>query len=319
MQFVRDLLVLRSAPDHANLTDIPSTWMDEIQAILPELELATLLNLGHNLFALTEQMKSVSHTRFLIEFLFIKLTTVKSAAGIDQILKALESGQGLTATSGSAPAAQSQATPRAMGIAPKAAVSADPLAAPPPAVSRVLKPVSTPTDAGTLWKHLTDALWGTDMRMKSLLENGFPLSMEGNVLKVGLPKEDSYYLKRLHKPENTEKITRLLKSLTGADWVVRFVVTDNAPQAPVKVPVQRAEVVARDDAPDELPREEFAPEEDAEPRETRSLPDAEQRINPMRLLDESEYVRHLHTKFQCTGIQVQRPIRGATESNTEEQ
>jgi hypothetical protein len=179
--------------------------------------------------------------------------------------------------------------------------------------------VSTPTDAGTLWKHLTDALWGTDMRMKSLLENGFPLSMEGNVLKVGLPKEDSYYLKRLHKPENTEKITRLLKSLTGADWVVRFVVTDNAPQAPVKVPVQRAEVVARDDAPDELPREEFAPEEDAEPRETRSLPDAEQRINPMRLLDESEYVRHLHTKFQCTGIQVQRPIRGATESNTEEQ
>jgi DNA polymerase-3 subunit gamma/tau len=292
MQFVRDLLVLRAAPGREELTDIPSTWMEEIRAIVPGLDLAMLLNLGNNLFTLLEQMKSLAHTRFLIEFFFIKLTTVGSHRGVEEVLRALESGETLP---GAGPADAPSAAPMA---ASAEAAGPDPLASPPAPVAKVFKTVADPSDPDALWRALTGALWGKDMRMKTYLERGRPISVDDDVLVVGIPEDDKFYLGRLRRPENTQKITELLEGLTKKTWQVRFVNVGNT-VAPRPRAVAAAPVADGD-------REEVPAGPESAPAQ-RPAQRAAETVRATDLLDQYPFLRHLHQQFQCTGIRLVPP------------
>lgn len=286
-QFTRDLLVLKTAPQHEPLTDIPSTWLGEVRALLPTLSLALLLNLGSNLIELAEQIKTASHTRFLIEFFFIKLTSVGSTRSIETLLQGLASGQPL-APSGAGAARQSAAS------APASAM-ADPLAAPPGPVAKVLRRVADPADAASLWRELTSLLWGQDMRMRNYLEHGQPLSAEGQVFRIGV--SDKFTFERLVRdPAHAQKIADLLAQLTGQPWRVRFEragATDPpAPEAPSGETAQ---------GPVEEPRVP-PPARPSEPPVPRASD----------LLSRSPFLRHLQERFQCTGLSL---VRRPTESH----
>jgi DNA polymerase III subunit gamma/tau len=312
MQFVRDLTVLKCAPSCEQLTDIPSTQMDAVQAALVDIQMATLLNLAQGLFALAEQMKATGHTRYLLEFFFIKMTTIASTRSIDDVIRALESGQSLPAPSAPSP----------HGAAPSAAAHAmaptsDPLASPPPAVARVLKKVADPTDVQMLWRELTGLLWSQDMRMRQFLEHSHPLSSTGNTLKIGFTRDQSYARERLRRAENQQKIIELLEQLTGQTWRLQLVeVEEESAKSPPPDVAESAAPPEPDESPpaeedsgslepepmleEEMPPEPDSPSPSAPPSTKRSL-----RVR--EVMTRHPFLRHLCDSFKCTDARFARP------------
>lgn len=285
MQFVRDLLILKTAPRQTGLTDLPSTWMEEVKAALPSLDLGLLLNLGHNLFTLAEQIKTASHIRFLVEFFFIKLTAAGSARSIDSLLRALESG---------APPPPAAPSPPGGG---GARGGGDPLASPAPAVAKVFKRVADPSDMTALWSSLLSELWSADHLLKTRMEQARPLSVDGNTLRIGF--SDKFAFDRLKRhPANADRLRDLLSKMTGQPWDVRFVIVDSAaPPAASPAPepvVEEARAAGLAD-----PEEEHAPDEEAPPAPRRP-------VRPLDLLRRYPFLQHIYDQFQCTGIRLVR-------------
>lgn len=88
--FLRDLLILK-----AGGSVLPETYsaerMKEINELLENISLSFLLNTINNFFALEERVKSIAQTRFLLEFVFIRLCAIQTDVDIDSILERLES------------------------------------------------------------------------------------------------------------------------------------------------------------------------------------------------------------------------------------
>ncbi|MCX7000690.1 MAG: DNA polymerase III subunit gamma/tau [Candidatus Sumerlaeota bacterium] len=87
--FLRDLLIQK-----AGVAVLPETYsaerMKEISDLLESISLSFLLNTMNNFFALEERVKSIAQTRFLLEFVFIRLCAIQTDVDIDSILERLE-------------------------------------------------------------------------------------------------------------------------------------------------------------------------------------------------------------------------------------
>jgi DNA polymerase-3 subunit gamma/tau len=87
--FLRDLLIQKAGG--AVLPETYSTErMKEISDLLESISLSFLLNTMNNFFALEERVKSIAQTRFLLEFVFIRLCAIQTDVDIDSILERLE-------------------------------------------------------------------------------------------------------------------------------------------------------------------------------------------------------------------------------------
>lgn len=90
IQFIRDLLILRSGGDHS-LVSLFGENLNHGRKIASNLSYPFLLNLLNQFFILEEKLKSTNlPSRFLLEFTLIKLTAIEPSIDIDHILKELK-------------------------------------------------------------------------------------------------------------------------------------------------------------------------------------------------------------------------------------
>jgi DNA polymerase III subunit gamma/tau len=87
--FLRDLLILK-AGGGKTITTYSKERMVEIWNLLEGVSLPSLLNYMNNFLSLEERMKSSAHVRFLLEFVFIKLSVIQNNMDIDSIMKSLQ-------------------------------------------------------------------------------------------------------------------------------------------------------------------------------------------------------------------------------------
>lgn len=90
LSFLRDLLILKAGGSDAQ-TNYSRERLEQIRKILDTTGFPFLLNIMNNFFSLEERMKSSAHVRFLLEFVFMKLTIVQSDVDIESLLKQIES------------------------------------------------------------------------------------------------------------------------------------------------------------------------------------------------------------------------------------
>ncbi len=91
VQFIRDILILRSGGDHS-LVSLYGENLNRAKKLASDISYPFLLNLLNQFFILEEKLKTTNiPSRFLLEFTLIKMTAIEPAIDIDHILKELKS------------------------------------------------------------------------------------------------------------------------------------------------------------------------------------------------------------------------------------
>lgn len=103
LDHVRQLLILRTAPDKPELVNFSPDRLASMRKIALELPVSFLLNTASGLLNLCERIKTSTQSRFLLEFTVIRLTQVDVVEDIAQILARLQELESQLAGGGSPP------------------------------------------------------------------------------------------------------------------------------------------------------------------------------------------------------------------------
>lgn len=95
--FVRDLMVVKAAPDKPGLLSVSPNRLARMRDLTERLPMAFLLNAASTLFGLLEKMKTAAQPRFLLEIAAVRMAAVDVVDDISGILNRLDRLEGTLA------------------------------------------------------------------------------------------------------------------------------------------------------------------------------------------------------------------------------
>lgn len=110
-EYIRDLLVARSAPQKRELLNVSGERFEALRALAGSLPQAFLIQLADVFLSLSERMKTASQTRFLLEVELVRLSRVDALEDISTILERLSELERRLAGGGGTPPPPASAPP----------------------------------------------------------------------------------------------------------------------------------------------------------------------------------------------------------------
>ena len=84
-------------------------------------------------------------------------------------------------------------------------------------------------DLSASWNAVINYIKAKKISVSSYLEEGSPVSIEGRELKIGFPKELSFYKEALESPDNRRLVEEAIRVATGADLKVVSIIVESSP------------------------------------------------------------------------------------------
>ena len=267
LEHLRDLYVLRAAPDSTTLIDVTPDLRERLAAQAERFgpgELARALRIVGDVYL---DLRTATDQRLVLEVGLARAAMPEASLDAEALLARIERLERRLAISpgdqASAPAVPASARPAASPpAASPPAVAAPAPAAPEPAPAAPAAPASAgparkatterageddwaepaaPVPAAPVDLDLVRRSWSLVIERvqvlgrvtASLLERGHLRALEGRQVVVEFPPEDRFYAEALEKGRRTEQVDAALEAVLGGGLVVRVVVGESAP-APLR-------------------------------------------------------------------------------------
>lgn len=238
IKFIRDLLILKAGGDKS-LVEIKGTFLENLIKEVGDVPYAAIINILNNFFELEEKLKGVVQSRFLLEFVLIKLSVIEPIESLDNLLSKIEllekniaGGVGIQMPQSQAQSYQPQTKKRDEPLMRESSVDTyskpyeEPLNQPIPQQSspsqesepdpNITKIEPTEANINAIWRSLCSYL---DLKSKptlSNLMNFIPVSIIENAFILTTKTEtwDKFSVDRLMSPQKLSLIEETLKKIT---------------------------------------------------------------------------------------------------------
>jgi len=227
---IRDLLLLRAAPERADLLSRSPEDAAVISAAAEGLGREDLTRVFQILVELEFGLKGSSQPRFLFEAAMIRLADLGSVRPIEEILRSLGTGV--------APASAVQGAPR----------RPDPPVSPAPAAPQKKKAAETPAPSpaapdpparpapAEVEPRFRALVHEARPMLDAMLDQARALALQAGVLRVSYPARLESIRRQIERPENRAVLIDALRRAAGENVELRVVVDEEAPTAAAAAP-----------------------------------------------------------------------------------
>jgi DNA polymerase-3 subunit gamma/tau len=236
-RLVHDLMVLkvfpRTSAEPARLIDLPEEEVSDLARLTEKLSLEEINSLFRSLLIAHDEAARSAFPRLILEMTLIRVARRKPILSVEEVLERLQvmekrllSGEAISSPSAagepaSAPIVKAEDQPDTPLTAEEEEPEQPARAKPDKDTGAGEEKVSeglaagVPAELDGVWKEFVHFAKKKKPPFASLLEHGYPLTLENDLLRVGYP-EKSFYLERMEEADN-----RSLLGTLGAEFFKR--------------------------------------------------------------------------------------------------
>ncbi|MGE5279348.1 MAG: DNA polymerase III subunit gamma/tau [Deltaproteobacteria bacterium] len=244
LEYYRDLMVLRAAPEDAALIELAADEQERVRRQAQALSLGHILtSLGH-LFVAQDMARRLHSARIALDVLAVKLSQLAQKHPAGHSAAATPQGSASASPQGGA-----EVSPKGEEDTPKKgsrshfAVLKEEKGAADASLTSFEEPRCTLEGILEAWGRVNRIVSEKKMSLATYLKHGRPVKLEGDQLTLGFPRRSVFFKEALAHKDNLEILSKALVEACGARLRIRCDIVEEAEIPEEEPPAPEAPIV----------------------------------------------------------------------------
>jgi DNA polymerase-3 subunit gamma/tau len=218
---VREMLLVKAAPEEASELGVSSDDQSELKRIVDEYSINDMLRIQNLLVELEQKIRDGFDPRINLELALLKLVNMESSITLDQILKQLA---GSPQKPSARPGPMAESKKKELKLTNPAPAPAKPQASTPSSTASAAPP---DLNVGELWQSLLADLKRSHRSLQIKLTMAEPRNIEGDKIMVAFDNMGEFHVRQLQERDTRLLLEERLKKVTGYDLKLHLFVDKN--------------------------------------------------------------------------------------------